>query len=53
MSTSEAGKGDKRRPMTISHTKYGENWDKIFKKKKKSTGGKDEKSKTVKHIPKP
>ena len=31
------GKGDKRRPMSISHNKYYENWNKIFKKKRTKT----------------
>ena len=31
------GKGDKRRPMSISNEKYYENWNKIFKKKETKT----------------
>ena len=30
-----AGKGDKRRPQQVDHKTYSDNYDKIFKKKKK------------------
>ena len=30
-----AGKGDKRRPTQVDHETYSDNYDKIFKKKKK------------------
>ena len=30
------GKGDKRRPMSVSQDKYYENWHKIFKKTKET-----------------
>ena len=33
--TSEAGKGDKPRPVTIPKEQWDERWEKIFNKKKK------------------
>ena len=32
---SDAGKGDKRRPMFISREKFNSNWDNVFNKKEK------------------
>jgi|TARA_R100001369_G_scaffold13065_1_gene27260 hypothetical protein len=34
-----AGKGDKRRPMKVPQEDYSNNWDEIFKKKKKKEIG--------------
>ena len=38
------GKGSKRRPIGISQEKYYENWDKIFKKKRRKTKTKTKKN---------
>ena len=34
-----AGKGDKRRPLKVPQEDYSNNWDEIFKKKKKKEIG--------------
>ena len=31
-----AGKGDKRRPLSVTINEYNENYDRIFKKRKKT-----------------
>ena len=34
------GKGDKKRPLSVSYQKYSDNWDRIFKKSRKKKGNK-------------
>jgi hypothetical protein len=39
-----SGKGDKRRPKSVSQEKFYDNWEKIFRKKKKNKQKKREQS---------
>jgi len=40
MAQSEGGKGDKRRPLSVSREQYENNWDMIFRKNKDARGDK-------------